>query len=668
MGTTTYRSDNTSLRYYGRIVDSSGYRRFNATHTKLYFGFYGKSFRLHYYSNLIKPVTVEIDSDSPITFTTAVGDNWTASLLNALTDGNHTVIITPDSTLNLGGFRLLLADGIEITADGSESLSQHSATVGLAYELCGNVGFSVFGTHNFISTYSLEGYSSPSALAAQGAMTCIGHNSGIRIRAICTEIWVWCQTSTTYSDSIGLVIDNRFVGMFAAAGSDWGWQKFTGLDGTTEHIYEIMHRKYIDGVAVLGTFGTVVPTPRTSKILWFGDSVTAGDFYNSSGLFSKPPTSMTAAVSRELNATEYNRGKDGDKVTNLSSRVATDVQPTDVDLIVLHEGYNDIADLVLADPNDPANILYGDRYTALLNSILAITSAKIAVVFPFRRGVGALSGPILRTQQQRAISECNEPSRITYIETSTWPSDNLWPDASALHPSPLGYSRVFGSNIGCVLFSGQLSAGDTITINGKSFVANIDFAIGASVDATCRNLFSVASSYGIIVCQVGSANQTGIIVKAASLSSSGTNLTTYNPETNGLISSLGGLIVTYPVVTTDSITDITSSSAVATVTVSSDGQSTITARGVCWSTSIDPTILNNKTTESGTVGTFTSNLTGLNQNTTYYIRSYATNSIGTAYGNNLICTTASISGISLSVGFTSSRNRSSVIFSSLQTV
>jgi hypothetical protein len=75
--------------------------------------------------------------------------------------------------------------------------------------------------------------------------------------------------------------------------------------------------------------------------------------------------------------------------------------------------------------------------------------------------------------------------------------------------------------------------------------------------------------------------------------------------------------------------------------VSNDGGSAITARGVCWSTTTNPTIANSKTTESGTTGSFSSNLTGLSISTTYYVRSYATNGVGTAYGSEISFNTTS---------------------------
>lgn len=84
---------------------------------------------------------------------------------------------------------------------------------------------------------------------------------------------------------------------------------------------------------------------------------------------------------------------------------------------------------------------------------------------------------------------------------------------------------------------------------------------------------------------------------------------------------------------TVSVTNISTTTAVAGGNITSDGGAAITTRGVCWSTSSSPTILDNHTTNGTGSGSFTSSITGLTLSTTYYVRAYATNSIGTVYGD-----------------------------------
>ncbi|MDD4500461.1 MAG: FISUMP domain-containing protein [Bacteroidales bacterium] len=85
-------------------------------------------------------------------------------------------------------------------------------------------------------------------------------------------------------------------------------------------------------------------------------------------------------------------------------------------------------------------------------------------------------------------------------------------------------------------------------------------------------------------------------------------------------------------VSTGWVFDITTTTASCTGNVTSDGGAAIIASGVCWSTSQNPTTSNSKTTNGTGLGTFTSNISGLSPNTTYYVRAYATNANGTAYG------------------------------------
>jgi plastocyanin len=104
---------------------------------------------------------------------------------------------------------------------------------------------------------------------------------------------------------------------------------------------------------------------------------------------------------------------------------------------------------------------------------------------------------------------------------------------------------------------------------------------------------------------------------------------------------------TLPVLSTESVTAITEESATSGGNVSSDGNASVTERGVCWSTSNSPTISDSKTSDGAGTGQFVSNITGLSSNTLYYVRAYATNSAGTAYGNVVSFTTSDDSQVEI---------------------
>ena len=90
-----------------------------------------------------------------------------------------------------------------------------------------------------------------------------------------------------------------------------------------------------------------------------------------------------------------------------------------------------------------------------------------------------------------------------------------------------------------------------------------------------------------------------------------------------------------PTVTTQEVSEITANSAKISYNVTADGGAEVTSSGVCWSTSQNPTIADEKTNDGNGIGSFTSLLQDLLPSTTYYVRSYAVNSAGVAYGEKM---------------------------------
>jgi len=97
-----------------------------------------------------------------------------------------------------------------------------------------------------------------------------------------------------------------------------------------------------------------------------------------------------------------------------------------------------------------------------------------------------------------------------------------------------------------------------------------------------------------------------------------------------------------PELTTVAVTGITSGGAVSGGNIISDGGTAVTARGICWAASTNPTISDNKTTNGSGTGSFSANITGLTPGSAYHVRAYATNSVGIAYGNDLTFTASAL--------------------------
>ncbi|MFN5355898.1 MAG: hypothetical protein ACK5CT_04715, partial [Bacteroidota bacterium] len=99
----------------------------------------------------------------------------------------------------------------------------------------------------------------------------------------------------------------------------------------------------------------------------------------------------------------------------------------------------------------------------------------------------------------------------------------------------------------------------------------------------------------------------------------------------------------YASVLTGTASAITNSTATVSATVQSDGGSAVTVRGLCWSTTSKPTIaLPTKTVNGSGTGSYSGNLSGLASATKYYVRAYATNALGTAYGQELVFSTTNL--------------------------
>jgi len=94
-----------------------------------------------------------------------------------------------------------------------------------------------------------------------------------------------------------------------------------------------------------------------------------------------------------------------------------------------------------------------------------------------------------------------------------------------------------------------------------------------------------------------------------------------------------------PSVVTDAVKSYSSTTAVCAGNIILDGGSEILSRGVCWSKTANPTISDSHTADGVGIGIFYSEITGLNSNTVYHVRAYATSAVGLSYGNDVVFTT-----------------------------
>ena len=180
-----------------------------------------------------------------------------------------------------------------------------------------------------------------------------------------------------------------------------------------------------------------------------------------------------------------------------------------------------------------------------------------------------------------------------------------------------GNSAKSGGNV-------TVAGGSTVTARGVCWATTHNPTVSGSktVDGSGTGTFT-SSLTGLL-------GHTLYYVRAYATSAAGTG---YGPEVSFTT------LVDMPVVTTTAVTSITKTSAASGGNVTYDGGGTITARGLAWGTSANPTT-SGTVIDGGTgTGVFVSTLDALSKNTTYHVRAYATNSAGTAYGSDLSFTT-----------------------------
>ncbi len=230
-------------------------------------------------------------------------------------------------------------------------------------------------------------------------------------------------------------------------------------------------------------------------------------------------------------------------------------------------------------------------------------------------GRGVWSSPLNSTG-------CTAPS----TQASSFSSTNL-----ATTSMDISWTRGNGNKV--IILAHENAAVDSDPSSGNSYTANTSFGSGD---------------------QIGTGNY--VVYDGTGTTASITNLTSgatihyalyeYNTSDNCyLLPAYTASATTLgpPTVSTTAVSSITSTGATSGGDVSSTNGSSLIHKGVCWSTSSSPTTADNHTDDiaSGTgTGSYTSSITGLSASTTYYVRAYAENSSGTAYGNEESFTTA----------------------------
>jgi hypothetical protein len=182
-----------------------------------------------------------------------------------------------------------------------------------------------------------------------------------------------------------------------------------------------------------------------------------------------------------------------------------------------------------------------------------------------------------------------------------------------------------------------VTSGGTISNDGGANVTERGIVYGTSTNPTTSNtkVTSGSGTGSFSVNVTALTPNTTYYIRSYAINSAGTGY--------GNNITFQTTVPAVPSLTTRELLNITNTTATGGGSITNDGGSSITAKGICWGTSPNPTISDSKTTDGTGTTTFTSFITGLSASVTYYVRAYATNSTGTGYGNQQTFTTSSTS-------------------------
>jgi len=194
--------------------------------------------------------------------------------------------------------------------------------------------------------------------------------------------------------------------------------------------------------------------------------------------------------------------------------------------------------------------------------------------------------------------------------------------------SGAAYPTLTTSSISSIT-STSVNGGGNISSDGGAAVSARGLVYATTSNPTLSNtILTIGSGTGSFSGSItGLTPNTTYYVRAYATNSAGTG---YGNEI-----TFQTLPVAVPTLVTTDASGITQTTVTSGGTISNDGGATITERGIVYGTSTNPTTTNTKVTSGSGTGSFSLNVTSLTPNTTYYIRSYAINSAGTGYGNNI---------------------------------
>lgn len=286
------------------------------------------------------------------------------------------------------------------------------------------------------------------------------------------------------------------------------------------------------------------------------------------------------------------------------------------------------------------------------SQLLNVTSSTATVVgFVVAQGDGFTEkGVCYNTAPNPTVAN----SKMAYTGTATTATFNV--NLSNLNYATKYYARAYATGAAGTVYGEEynfttlpvvptLTTADVTAITGNSAKTGGNVTNNGGAEVTVRGVcYGLTATPTIADSKTEDGKANGAFVSTLSALKGNTTYYVRAYATNSAGTGYGPAVqfktlVDLPVLTTAAVTGITKVSAISGGEVTYDGGAAITARGIVWGTTANPTTSNNKIDAGTGIGVFTANLLNLTKYTTYHVRAFATNSAGTAYGPDVQFTT-----------------------------
>jgi hypothetical protein len=568
---TSYAYNNAALKTYGRSGIVGTVWKWTSVNASTWFRFYGKQLELQVRSAAAAGVQISIDNGSftNVTTTTAATPAWTTAWSGS--EGWHTAVILLPVGYGSSGTSFDTGAMLRVTGtDGNEQLDTHPWSGD--YERLGEAPFATYGIKTHPQTYNSfgdpQGYVSPSGFQALNTFT--GRNQSIRRKATWVEgsrLFIWSMETSGIVAT--LKIDNAMWGNSTTVyGRPSGTRGFIYFDlpGSGSHELEVLNVTIADAIMISDGLGGTASffvdeavEAKSNLVVMIGDSQTRGA---GSGSHANTLDGLLTCVA---NTNTINLGVDGNNLSSMTARVASQITPHSPNVVIVHGGYNPEKDEFNVLDLSPWPLL-APAYIAFLEEVIAeMPSLDYIFCVHVNDSWNDFVARNAAIDSGIASFLSSHPSWVGKVITITNDPSGVTTDAVSGHISSIGYCQIHGEATGVAELTAQPADGDTVTMtsadatkvfefdnNATITPGNVAVTIGATTAETNLNFWKAIIAEVDLgwdvrpLAHVSDFTFGAAVMDLTAISKSGTNITVTGPFSSGFATTVKSYLGEWP--------------------------------------------------------------------------------------------------------------------------